>query len=136
MKASKEKHNPILNFLGVGWKQREEGKDVPVEEPVFLGTQVELEALVGVDQRTIDLTYHLSRTFGEPVEGTKTVIAPVSGEEKTLKTIEVPTGVIQSSIACLDGQTRLLGTMQVPDEGAGETILVLAKVWLTREMAK
>ncbi len=122
--------------LGTGYRYvygytEHDGADNPQTRYAFFGTSFEVEPNVSKDGQTLEINLAVTKTFGEPVIRRATVEAPVSGKEMPVETVQVDQGVIQTSIAMLSGQTRLVGTLSPTQNESDQTLVVFLKAWIS-----
>lgn len=113
--------------------EAKDGKDAPVVSKVRVGSEVQIEAVIGADNQTIDLQYALTMSRGEAKMVRREVIAPVSGKKVAVESVLLDAFSLAQGCTTMSGQTQLLGTMRTSvDSKASSEILAFLTATVTR----
>lgn len=129
---------PVVRGYGdiKGWSDvKVEGVHLfPAFEPIFVGTKFEADPLIGADERSIELSYHLEHHFDLPE--IRRVEREIEGEIFEVEAPRLFKGNLSGSIVMMDGHTRILGVLPVLGQkgnkvagGNSRIVFLTAKIW-------
>ena len=95
-----------------------EGKDEPVKGEIYHGTSLEVDPICSRDE-TVELYLAVTHSTRQPLIRKGTVLAPVTGKEVGIETIQVPNANFSTAMNVKSGIPTFAGSIDSVEEGRG-----------------
>lgn len=106
------------------YKASPDGKtDMAVRGRAILGTELEVDPVLGPDGQVMDVNFAFKHALSEPEFEEITVKGPVTGDDLQAERVKENAAEMVSAITIKNGETHFLGT--VPQSKSGTTLLLV-----------